>query len=306
MQSAETKTGNLQGIVTTLPGHFQQPQDLTVDAAGNIYVVEGTGKVHKMTPTGASSQVAKVGDLAFGITMSNTGNISVASSSDLTITTFSKDFAVLNQTVSSERFTLKGLAVNSKGEFFIVDQWRSTIYKLSPDGKLSPFAGPGKASSDGFVEGDGPNARFRLPNDLAIDQFDNLYVADTGNHAIRKITPDGQVSTIVRQAPTATESSPLTFSALTVDQAGNIYAASRSDNRIRQITQSGEMRILAGSGATCKTSFGPEETSPPYEQCFNDGKGEEARFFDPQGLAVGPDGALYVADTNNGKIRRLE
>ena len=123
-----------------------------------------------------------------------------------------------------------GIAIDSKGNIFIADSWNHRIRKIDPSGEVSTFAGNG---SGDYQDGTGTNASFYVPADIAIDQTDHLYVADRFNDKIRKITPDGVVTTI---ANSATFSTPV---GIEVDHSGNIYVA--SDDPGKRISPSGEV-----------------------------------------------------------------
>ena len=117
------------------------------------------------------------------------------------------------------------------------------ISKISPGGVVSVFAG--LEGSSGDADGTGTSARFNYPLGLAVDGTGNVYVADTRNSGIRKITPAGEVTTIAGVCP-----GPLSYSqGVAVDAAGYVYVADTSDHLIRKITPAGVVSTLAGSGA---------------------------------------------------------
>jgi len=185
--------------------------------------------------------------------------------------------------------------VDTAGNVFVVDNTFSTIRKITPQSSVSTFAG--QAGVQGSADGMGTNASFSNPWGLAIDSSNNLYVADTGNDTIRKITPSGAVSTLAGQAgnygsANGTGSGAL-FGAprgLVVDTNGNVYVADTSNETIRKITPAGVVTTLAG----LVNSFGTA-----------DGTGNGARFNFPEGLAVDASGNVYVADSGNSSIRKV-
>ena len=150
-----------------------------------------------------------------------------------------------NGSLTEARFNQPhGLAMDSIGNLFVADTGNHTIRKITPSGFVSTFSGTVGAS--GQVDGTGASVRFNLPQGLAVDATGNVYVADTGNHTIRKITPLGVVTTLGGQAGKAGNADGPAASALfdnpdqiAVDGAGNVYVA---DHGIR--------RISAGSVAT--------------------------------------------------------
>lgn len=156
----------------------------------------------------------------------------------------------------------------------------------------------GQAGASGHTDATGTSARFNQPTGVAIDDAGNIYLADTDNNVIRKVTAAGVVTTVAGQVGTAGRAdgmgSAARFNApsgVAVDAAGNLYVADTLNHSIRKITAAGVVSTLAGqSGFSGRT----------------DGVGAEARFFGPQGLALDASLAnLYVADTNNHTIRRI-
>ena len=163
----------------------------------------------------------------------------------------------------------------------------------SPVGTVTTFAG----GSSGSADGTGADARFYDPVGVAVDGDGNVYVADYGNHAIRKITPAGVVTTLAGTAGssgsadgTGADARFKYPSGVAVDGDGNVYVGDTSNNQIRKITPAGEVTTLAGTA----TGSG-----------FADGIGPFARFFAPYGVAVDGDGNIYVADNANHVTRKV-
>ena len=138
-------------------------------------------------------------------------------------------------------------------------------------------------------------ASFREPSGVAFDGDGNLYVADTANHTIRKVTPAGVVTTFAGSGSSGSDDGTGTAASfnyprgVAVDGDGNLYVADTNNNTIRKVTPAGEVTTFAGSG-----SYGSD-----------DGTGTAASFANPRGVAVDGDGNLYVADTNNNTIRKV-
>jgi sugar lactone lactonase YvrE len=183
-----------------------------------------------------------------------------------------------------------GVAVAADGAAFVTDAGDShRLRRIGVDGHVSTLAGGGR----GLVDGRGPQARFATPSALAIDASGVLYVADTGNHAIRRVTPDGQVTTLAGDGIAGDLDGPAgsaRFNApvgVAVDTRGRVIVADTYNDRIRAISPDGQVTTLAGG------------TEPGYV----DGGPLAARFDTPCGVAVAPDGRVLVADTGNGIVR---
>lgn len=170
-----------------------------------------------------------------------------------------------------------GIAAAPDGTIYVADgAGAHRIYRISPAGVMTLLAGSG----EGFEDGAGPTARFNTPSGLAIDPAGNIYVADTGNDAIRRISPDGHVSTIA--GADAGLNGPV---GVAVDSRGRVLVADTYNDRIVAIDRSGAVTPVAGSG------------TPGFED------GAPAAFDTPCGLAADPEGNIYVADTGNGAVR---
>jgi sugar lactone lactonase YvrE len=184
-----------------------------------------------------------------------------------------------------------GVTVDSSGAIFVADGYGGRIRKIS-GGVVTTVAGGG---GSGLVNGQGAKAQFNQPCGLASDAAGNLYVADTNNHAIRKITNTGAVTTLAGNGTagyTDGTGSAARFTApwgVAVDSNGNVFVADSGNHRIRRITPTGVVTTVAGSGVAG----------------YADGVGTRAAFNNPSGVAVRGDGTLFVADTDNHRIRRI-
>ncbi len=193
---------------------------------------------------------------------------------------------------SGLRLALRWIA---SGNVYVADTGNNTIRKITPDGVVSTLAG--LAGHPGSKDGIGTNARFRNPWGVAVDDTGNVFVADMSNDTIRKITPSGLVSTLAGQAGMTGSldgfGSQARFNApygVAVDSAGNVYVSDSANDTIRKITPDGVVSTLAGL--------------PGYAGS-TDGNGNDARFWNPQGLAVDDRGNIYVADTGNNTVRKI-
>jgi sugar lactone lactonase YvrE len=179
----------------------------------------------------------------------------------------------------------QGIAVDRQGNRYVADSGHERILRVEPGGKVTRLAGSGTI---GNADGKGSDARFDVPEAIAIDAAGNLYVADTENNRIRKVAPDGTVSTL-GDAAAGTAAALSHPEHVAVDAAGNLYVTDRDDNQIRKIAPNGAVSVFAGTKDTG----------------YADGTGAAAQFNQPEGLAVDGAGNLYVADLRNNRIRRI-
>ena len=262
------------GVVSTVAGstngfangngataQFSSPHGVVADAAGNLYIADsGNYIIRKITPTGDVSTFAGYG----------------GGFSDGTVDTAQFDLPI-------------GLAIDAAGNMYIADANNYKIRKITPTGIVSTLAG----STHGFADGNGALAQFSGPYGVAVDASGNVYVADSSNNKLRKITSSGEVSTLAGSTQgsadgTGAAAQFFNLSGVAVDAAGTIYVADSGNNKIRKITPSGEVSTLAGTTAG-----------------FADGTGTTARFDGPTGVAIDAAGNVYVVDHNNQKIRKI-
>ncbi len=272
------------GVVTTFAGgtgsvgsqdgsgtsaRFNQPCGVAVDAAGNVYVADtGNATIRVITPGGVVTTLA--GSAASRGSHDGTGSA-----------------ALFNQPT--------GIAVDSVGNVYVADALNATIRKITSSGAVTTLAG--SAGVRGETDGAGAGARFNYPCGVAVDAAGNLYVADTYNATVRKITPAGTVTTLAGSAGitgavdlTGTNALFSQCAGVAVDAAGNVYVADTGNATVRKIAPSGQVTTLAGVAGIAGLA---------------DGAGEGALFNQPHGLVVDGSGNLYVADTGNAAIRRV-
>lgn len=186
-----------------------------------------------------------------------------------------------------------GVVLDEAGNLYVADGGdNNSIRKIGLDGVTTTLAG----EVEGYAEGLGKAASFNTPSGLAMDWAGNLYVADTGNNAIRKITPDGKVSTLAGdglagdrdgRGAAARFNGPI---GVAVDGDGVVYVTDTYNDRIRRIAPNGDVTTIAGGSRAGKA----------------DGPAAQALFDLPTGLAVAANGDLYIADTGNHAIRKLD
>ena len=185
-----------------------------------------------------------------------------------------------------------GVAIGRDGTVYVSDAGDAhRIRRVSPRGAVSTVAG----SVRGFADGAAESARFDTPSGLAIDAAGALYVADTGNNAVRRVDPDGRVTTVAGDGVAGYADGPgaqARFNgpmAVAVDPAGRVIVADAYNDRIRAISADGRVTTVAGTGA----------------RGADDGEASAARFDTPSGVAVDAGGVIYVADSGNGALRAI-
>ncbi|MCX6873709.1 MAG: choice-of-anchor D domain-containing protein, partial [Verrucomicrobia bacterium] len=314
------QTGSVDG--TGSAARFYHPQGIAVDGSGNLYVADsGNHTIRKVTPSGVVTTLA--GDPGFfgnvdgtgsaarfrspwGIAVDGSGNQYVADCNNYTIRKVTPAGVVTtvagspglegsaDGTGSAARFYVPcGIVVDRSANLYVTDYWNDTIRKVTPSGTVTTFAGNSQFGS-GSVDGTGSAARFTSPSGIAVDGSGNLYVADSGNHTIRKMTPSGVVTTLAGHPGSfgnvdGTGSAARYFhpEGIVADGSGSLYVADTSNHTIRKVTPSGSVTTIGGRAG---------------QGAGNDGIGTAARFSASRGIAVSASGLIYVADTNNNRI----
>lgn len=186
----------------------------------------------------------------------------------------------------------EGVIIDSKGNLIVADRGNNRIKMITPAGQVSVVAGSGIA---GALDGAADVAQFRNPYKVGIDKNDNIYVADNGNHRVRKIAAGtGQVTTIAGSSAgfldglgiAARFNGPI---AIATDLNGNVYVADNNNHSIRKIAPDGLVTTIAGNGTTG----------------YSDGVWPNVRFANPSGIAVDHEGNILVADRKNNRIRKV-
>jgi sugar lactone lactonase YvrE len=298
---------------------FYIPWGVATDSSGNVYVADvNNNKIRKITPLGVVTTLAGSGaqgsadgtgtaatfNQPYAVATDTSGNVYVADTYSLKIrkitpagmvTTLagSGSFGSTDGTGTAATFGYpRGIATDSSGNVYVGDGTNNKIRKITPAGMVTTLAGSG---ASGSADGTGAAATFFRPYGVATDFSGNVYVADTQNSKIRAITPAGVVTTLAgsgAQGSVDGTGTAATFyypDGVAVDSSGNVYVADYMINKIRKITPAGVVTTLAGSGA----------------QGNADGTGSAATFYGPAGVAVDSSGNIYVADTQNEKIRKI-
>jgi sugar lactone lactonase YvrE len=267
-----TFAGNTTAGSTNGPAagaRFNHPVGLATDLAGFIYVADTENStIRKITPDGIVSTLAGLA-----------GN-----------------FGTNDAIGGGARFKgPQAVAANNAGQIYVADSGNSTIRKITAGGLVSTFAGVGGVSNS--FDGAGSNAQFYHPEGVATDPGGNVYVADTWNHTIRKITPAGAVTTLAGLAGNFGAADGTNSKArfnrptgIAVDSATNVFIADSLNHTIRKITPSGTVSTIAGLAGIWGSS---------------DGTNNAARFYLPEGISVATNGDLYVTDSGNQTLRKI-
>jgi len=312
--------GSADGTGST--AQFYLPSDVAPDGAGNIYVADTFNyTIRKISPAGVVSTLAGLAGVAgsaddtgstarfytpYSVTVDNGGNVYVADTYNHTIRKITSAGVVTtvaglagvtgsdDGTGGTARFSSPAfIAADNAGNLYVVDYGNLTIRKIAPGGVVTTLAG--SVGNSGSADGTGSSARFFNPHKIAADSAGNLYLADYGNHTIRKITSAGVVTTVaglagVSGSADGTGGNARFFypSGLAVDSTGNLFVAEADNSAIRKITPAGVVTTLAGLAGVTGSS---------------EGTGNAARFRDRLRMAGDSAGRRYVADTYNHTIR---
>ena len=319
--TAKNDSGDIVGGYTDGPGNtarfggFNQyggPTGLAVDSAGNVYAADpGNNAIRKITPAGVVSTLANsypLIDAPADVAVDSAGNLYVANPDNHRISKITPNGIVstlaggvgengqnnagsADGVGSAARFGAPhGETVDDSGNVYVADTGNNTIRKITPAGVVSTLAGTA-STRGGYTNATGPAAQFNRPTGVTVDSAGNVYVADTGNQNIRKITPDGVVSTLASNVFYEPYS-------VAVDSAGNVYVADTFNQAIRKITPAGMVSILAGNPSITDADGVPAGG-------YADGTGSKARFSFPSGVTVDGAGNVYVADDGNEVIRKV-
>ncbi|MGE7271105.1 fibronectin type III domain-containing protein [Brevibacillus panacihumi] len=305
------------------------PTGVAVDSSGNLYIAEyANNLVRKVDASGQISTVAGTGSLGFsgdegpatsaqlnrpyGVAVDDSGNLYISDYFNNRIRKVDASGKISTVAGTGTRgysgdggpatlaqlYYPTGVAVDSSGSLYIVDNANNRIRKVDTSGQISTVAGMGTSgySGDG---GPATSAQLNYPNGVTVDSNGNLYIADSSNHRIRKVDTSGTISTVAGNGNLgySGDGGPATWYTLNgptgvaVDGSGNLYIADNSNNRIRKVDVSGMISTIAGTGKDGYSGDGGPATS--------------AQLRSPYGVVVESNGNLYLSDGRNHRVRKL-
>lgn len=296
---------------------FNLPDGIAVDDSGYVYVADYyNNRIRKITPAGVVTTWAGSGtagfadgtstaaqfDGTFGMAVDPDGNVYVAEYNNHKIRKITPAGVVTTLAGSGTAGSADGpgtaaqfnhpggIAVDASGNVYVADTANNMVRKIMSNGVVTTLAG---STQFGSTDGVGPVAQFNAPNGVTVDASGNVYVADSLNHMIRKITSNGVVTTLAGSTTHGlTDGVGLAAQflfphGLTVDPSGNVYVSELGNHAIRKITPAGVVTKLAGSRNAGSA----------------DGIGAAAQFSNPWDVESDADGNLYVANDN--AIRKI-
>ena len=321
-----TIAGSTKGYATGVGtnAQFAYPNGVAIDSSGNIYVADTENNLIRAIDS--SMNVTSIGgacnvpnQLGYGtglgtnvrfsypngVTTDSNGNIYVGDTvnnrirkidSNGVVTTIAGDgtydFAD-DQGTNAKFRNPNGIATDSSGNIYVADSANNLIRMIDSSMNVTTIAGDGEY---GYGTGVGTNAQFNYPFGVAIDSSGNIYVADSGNHLIRMIDSSMNVTTIAGDGTygygtgVGTNARFAYPNGVAIDLSGNIYVPDIENNRIRKIDSSMNVTTIAGDGTGG----------------YGTGVGTNTQFAYPNGVTIDSSGNIYVADSNNNVIRKID
>lgn len=292
---------------------FTDPFGVAVDRRGNVIVTDGaTNRIRLITPQGEVKTIAGSSEgyadgpaleaqfnTPSGIAFDDDGNLIIADTSNNRIRKLSADYKTVSTIAGSgvqgfqEGAAIEaqfdgpmGVAVDREGNIFVADAYNDSIRKISSDGHVSTFAGATGPDHPGTVE-----VKLDTPCGVAVDTLGNVFIANSGNSEIQKITPGGEVIHLMNKAMGVGNVDwgrvrPL---GVVATHDNFIYFTTADDGNVGRINPDDSIKLIAGNRAG-----------------YADGPGEPARFNHPSGIALDREGNLFVADSQNYLVRKID
>jgi len=326
------------GVVTTIAGEsggfndgvgsaaaFVNPTGVAVDGRGNVFIgdnnhirkVDAAGVVTTLAGrNGAGLGDGRGSNASFyfpeGLAVDGFDNLYIADASDNAIRLMNAKnvvqtiagngvYGCADGTGTAAQFNgPAGIALDNSRNLYVADANNNTIRKIDPNYVVTTLAGV--AGNAGALDGTGTNALFSGPMGIAIDGAGDLFVADTMNNTIRKVTPKGIVTTLAGCTAGYADGTGMNAQfngpqGIAVDSSGNIYVADYYNQTIRKLTlQSGQWVVTTVAG---------NQSTGPFS-AFADGPGSGAVFYNPWGVAVDYAGSVFITDYGNGLVRKIQ
>ncbi len=338
---------NLQGTIQTVAGDgyyhavgdgglataavLRQPSAVALDRAGNLFIADtGTQRVRQVSPAGTIATLAGVGmpvwglapeqvpaataglNFPTGVAVDPQGNVFIADTDNHNVREVGTN-GLISTAVGTSQGGIgpaslpptqtqlrgpQGVCLDHSGTLYVVDSSNHRVLRVTSPTLTEIIAGTGSPGSAGDG-GPARTAQLNLPTACALDSFGNLFLADSLNHRIRKITPAGVITTAAGTGSSgfSGDEGPAASAQLAaprgvaVDDSGNLYVGDTGNHRIRQVTPDGVIHTIAGQGTAGFAGDG--------------GPGAAALLASPGGLFLDGAQALYIADTGNDRVRRL-
>ncbi len=270
-----------------------------VNAAGTITTIAGDGDFNTYSGDGGPAVAAQL-DYPRGVAVDGSGNLFIADTWNERVRMVTAGGGIGTVAGNEAPWLTSPVAVaaDGSGSVYVADDIGAKVMKVSPGGAVAAFAGTGAVGYAGDG-GAAVSAELDSASAVAVDAAGNVYIADEGNHVVRKVDAAGTITTVVGNgsagfsgdggpAKSATLDAP---GGLAIDGAGNLYIADSGSGRIRKVPAAGTITTVAGNGSQGFAGDG--------------GAAVNAKFNYPRGLAVDGKGNLYIADAFNNRVRMV-
>ena len=269
---------NPGGMVRPIASGLSRPISVVGGEDGQVYFSDsGLKRIARVDRNGRVNEIVRL-PRPFGIAFNARGQLFVSDEERGQVLRIDTAGVV---PVASGLASPQGIAVDGSGNIYVAEFGRNVVRMVSSDGISRIVAGNGEA----FFSGDGGSARsaaLNYPHGIALDRAGNLWIADTENNRVRKVSPGGKIATVASGL-----ARPL---GVAIDEAGNAYVADTNGHRVLMMPAAGPTRTVAGKGVA---GFGGDA-----------GPASGAMLNYPSAVAVGGD-ALYIADSGNRRIRMV-